>query len=500
MMDATLEDKLREITSSLSFFLPEIVLTVAILLIVIFGLFRKAENEVFCRILTVFVLLAAAAFDINQWLFLMPHPQPLFQNMLLLDHAAVFWKLIFEVAALLTVMMGFKVEGMANKNSEYYALILAVTLGAHLLAMSNNLLMIFIGIELISISSYILTTFRFNSSATEAGMKYLLFGATASGVMIYGMSWLYAITGTLSFTTVDFSELLMNGGMIPLVIAGIFVLGGIFFKISVAPMHVWAPDVYSAAPTPVVAFFSVVPKLAGFAILIKWIMVINLFGQSPVNWSVVLAIASLVTITIGNFSALWQQNVKRMLAYSSIAHSGFLLVALVAFTPFAMKSLLFYAATFLVMNMATFMLVNRIENNYGLTTMKAYSGFIKVSALTTVLMVILMIALAGLPPTGGFTAKLLIFSALWESYAASGNDWMLYLMIFGLVNTVISLFYYLKIPFYMIFRSSDSVIRKNENKYSIENFLGIAMVLGLLFIFFNPDALMRIINSVNFAF
>lgn len=498
-MGEGLYDKLSDINSSLSYFLPEVSLVLAILVIILIGLFKMGQKELLLRVITTVALVLTLYLDIMQWMFMPAHVQELFVNMVALDKTAVFWKMMFEAGALLVVLMGFRYKELVSKSSEYYALLLSVVFGAHLVAMAGNLLMVFIGIEVISISSYILTTFSFNKNSAEAGLKYLLFGAAASGVMIYGMSWIYAFTGSLTFTDPAFAEMLMNVDSIPLIIALTFVLTGLLFKISAAPMHVWAPDVYTSAPTPVVAFFSVVPKLAGFAILIKWLLVVNLFGLGPVSWSTVLAVVAMVTIAIGNFSAIWQGNIKRMLAYSSIAHSGFLLVGVVAFSEPAIQGLMFYAGIYIVMNIAAFMYVNYLEREYSITEINQCRGFIKISPLVTILILVIMISLAGLPPTAGFTAKLLLFSSLWEAYSLSENSWMLYLLIFGLLNTVVSLFYYLKIPYFMIFKEGKS-IGKTENLYTIENFLGFIMVLALLVLFFKPDWLMRMINSVSFAF
>lgn len=498
-MGEGLYDKLRDINSSLSDFLPEVSLMLAILVIILIGLFKIGQKELLLRLIAAATLMLMLYLDIMQWMFMPAQVQELFVNMVALDKTAVFWKMMFEVGALLVVLMGFRYKELASKSSEYYALLFSVVFGAHLVAMAVNLLMVFIGIEVISISSYILTTFSFNKNSTEAGLKYLLFGAAASGVMIYGMSWIYAFTGSLSFTDPAFSEMLMNVDSVPLIIALTFVLAGLLFKISAAPMHVWAPDVYTSAPTPVVAFFSVVPKLAGFAILIKWLLVVNLFGLGPVSWSSVLAVVAMVTIAIGNFSAIWQGNIKRMLAYSSIAHSGFLLVGVVAFSEPAIQGLMFYAGIYIVMNIAAFMYVYYLEREYNISEINQCRGFIKTSPLVTILILVIMISLAGLPPTAGFTAKLLVFSSLWEAYALSENSWMLYLLIFGLLNTVVSLFYYLKIPYFMIFKEGTQTDRV-KNLYTIENFLGFIMVLILLILFFKPDWLMRMINSVSFAF
>ncbi|ELR70532.1 NADH-ubiquinone oxidoreductase chain N [Fulvivirga imtechensis AK7] len=497
-MEEGLHHKLTGINSSLPYFLPEVILVGGIILIVFVGLFNIGKKELLMRVLAAVMLALVLYFDIRQWLH-EDNVRQLFLDMVTLDRAAILWKILFGTGGLFTVLMGFKYRGWYDKSGEYYALMLSVVFGAHLVAMASNLLMIFIGIEVISISSYILTTFSFNKNSTEAGLKYLLFGAAASGVMIFGMSWLYAFTGSLAFTEQSFLEMLMKADALPLIIASLFVTAGLLFKISAAPMHIWAPDVYTSAPTPVVAFFSIVPKLAGFAILVRWMLVIKLFGFSPVDWAAVLAVVAMLTIAIGNFSALWQNNAKRMLAYSSIAHSGFLLIGLVAFSELAIQSLLFYAAIYILMNVAAFIYVSYLEREYNIINIKDYKGFVRTSPLIATVLVVIMISLTGLPPTAGFTAKLLIFSALWDGYAATDHTMMLYLLIFGLLNAVVSLFYYLKIPYFMIFKEGAHE-GKAKKLYTIENFLGFFMVLALLILFFKPDGLMRMINSVSFAF
>ena len=493
-----LQTKLQDIISSLAYFQPEAIIAGGIMSILILGILPFSKSGLWVKSFALLILLATTAALYQQFISPSIPSNGLFLNMLRIESSGILWKLLFSLGATLTVLMSIKNEQKAE--SEYFALLLSALLGANLLVMSTNLLMIFISIELISLSSYALTTFKMDKAGAEAGLKYLLFGAAASGIMIFGMSWVYAFTGSLFIFESNFVNMLLNIHTVPLSIASLFIVAGLLFKASAAPMHIWAPDVYTAAPTPIVAFFSTVPKLAGIVILLKWIVVINIFGISETNWSSILALVAMVTITIGNFSAIWQTNIKRLMAYSSIAHSGFLLVAIVAFSESAAYTLIFYAITYVLMNMCAFLFINQLERDHGLINIKDYRGLIKQSPLLTILILALMLSLAGLPPTGGFTAKLLIFSALWESFATSGNSWMLYLLIFGLINTVIALFYYLKIPYYMIFKSADIDTTSQKHVFNWENFLGLIMVVTLFLIFFKPDGLMRIINSVSFAF
>ncbi|UII26500.1 NADH-quinone oxidoreductase subunit N [Fulvivirga maritima] len=496
-----MQEKLTAITGSMGNFLPEIAIVISLVLLLIAGLFKAGSFNKLYQTLALIFLAIIMVLVVGQWhdVSTLESPLPLFNNMVKLSSVAVFWKIIFVLGAFITIAMGFGNKEFKDKSSEYYLLIFGILLGAHLLVMANNLLTVYLSIELLSITAYILTSFSFNAASKEAAIKYLLFGAAASGVMLFGMSWLYALTGTLTFDDVQFLDGLIKAHALPFTLAAVMTLAGMLYKISAAPMHIWAPDVYTAAPTPVAAYFSIVPKLAGIGILMRWMMVINLFGDSPVNWTIVLAVIAMITIGIGNFSALWQNNVKRILAYSSIAHSGFLVAGLVAYSETAYKAILFYSFVYLLMNMAAFLFINHAEKEWGYTKVEDYKGLINVQPLLGVALVIVMIALTGLPPTGGFTGKFLIFSALWDSYVESGNDWSLYLLIFGLMNTVIALFYYLKLPYYIIFKNAE---HKPENQliFSLQNFLGFFLVVAILLSFFKPDSLMRIINSVSFAF
>jgi NADH-quinone oxidoreductase subunit N len=496
-VEENLFQKLQSILGDLSLILPEFVLVGTVLLILITDLLFKDKPQLVRLIVVIglvfeLYLVSRQYLDIEKSVFG-------FGGMISVNSLTAFWKMLFATGALLTLSMGVQ-KANKTKAAEYYMLITTIVLGANLLAMSSNLLMIYLSLEVISISSYILTTFSFDKKSAEAGIKYLLFGAVASAVMIYGMSLLYAVTLTLDFTGQQFTDALLMGNHLPVIVGSVMVVAGFIFKMAAAPLHIWSPDVYTAAPTPVVAFFSIVPKLAGFAILIKVVLVLNLFGLGPIKWTTVLAIVAMVTILIGNFSALWQNNVKRLLAYSSIAHSGILLAGYAAFSETALQNVLFYAVAYLLMNMAVFIIVHHFENKKGITTVEEYSGLINTHPFLTVLLAILFISLTGLPPTGGFTAKLLIFTSIWESYSQTDNQWLLYLLVFGLLNTVVSLFYYLKIPYYMIFKPYNA--DKNEARIIVgfENYLAGVMVLAVLILFFKPDWLMGLINNINFAF
>ena len=478
-----LKETLIQITGSLDHFLPEITLGVLVIIAA-----------------TAVGFFSALGFVLWQWHGLAPgDSQVLFTGMLRLDNMAVFLKGIFLIASLITLLMAYNEVRQRTKveHAVFFGSLVAALLGAFLLVMATNLLMIYLAIELISISSYILTALGLKKSSAEAGLKYLLTGALASGILLYGLSWVYGSTGTMDVTAVEFANRLIEGPALPLAVSAILVIVGISFKLSAFPLHIWAPDVYQVAPTSVVAFFSVVPKLAGMVVLFKFVMALHNFGEGAVNWQLILSIIAIATLTIGNFSALWQQNAKRMMAYSSIAHSGFLLVGIIALSPLGLQSFLFYAAIYLFMNYGVFMLIHQMELEHNSVAIEIFKGAGKSLPFYGVAMLVMMIALTGLPPTAGFTAKLLVFSSLWDSYTHSGASYILLLLIFGLLNAVISLFYYLRIPYQMYFKTSENEESGGFPWY--ENFLTGFLVLAVLILFAKPGWLLEIINSISFA-
>jgi NADH-quinone oxidoreductase subunit N len=402
---------------------------------------------------------------------------------------------MIDIAAILTCLLSF--EKRKSLAAEYFAFLLAATLGAHLLVMTSHFAVVFISLELISISSYILAGYSFTKAGSEGSLKYFLFGAAAAAIMLYGFSFLYGITGTLDFSSHEFVATLLERSSVLTLAACLLALSGFLFKMAVAPMHLWAPDVYEAAPVPVVAFLSVVPKLAGLGVLVRFTLAISASGQPSYDWQSILGGVAMLTLVMGNFSALRQKNVKRMMAYSSIAQSGFLLVGVVSFLPQGLQFTLFYAGIYLVMNFLVFLYLRYFENN-GIHTIAQFRGAGKAWLVPCIFMLIGLISLTGLPPTAGFTAKLFVFTGLWQAYELTGKPLLLWLLIVGLLNTVVSLFYYLRIPYFAFLKSGEPA--KTQNITEVENLLGIILVLAVLVLFFFPALLMGWINKINFVF
>ena len=495
-MEQSWHEQLNVIEESLPFFLPELILAFLFLLLIVLGLFKANRALPVTIAITGFLLTLSfvAVSGLEEFAIL-------FNGAITVDGLSNYLKMLLDVAGIFTCVL-FVIPKNAHR-SEYLALVTAVVLGGHVLVMSNNFLILFLSLELISLASYVLAGFSFDKKSSEGSLKYFLFGATASAIMLYGFTLLYGYTGTLNFFEEQFFQMLLDAKS-PLILIGCFmVLAGLFYKITAAPMHPWVPDVYEAAPIPVIAFFSVAPKLAGFGVLIKFILAIHLFGQSPYDWQTVLAAVAILTITVGNFSALMQSNAKRMMAYSSIAHSGFLLVGVSAFLPEGIHFMLFYASIYLVMNFLVFYYLDLFDS-LGTSVIQAFSGAGKVYPISMVMMLVGLISLTGLPPTAGFTAKLLVFSALWESFQISHKPVLMWLFVFGLLNTVVSLFYYLRIPWLAFLRDPLAVDGLSDNpgkslRAASQNLLGLILVLMLLGLFFMPGLLMGWINKINFV-
>ena len=480
---------LNNITGSFSSFIPELILISLFLLLICFALFKTHQSLLLTFSIIGFALSCMAGIFGG-----LQTQLTLFNGMLKLDGVGSYLKILMDISGILVCLMSVKKQ--QEHSSEYFAMLFAVVLGGHLLVMSTHFLMVFLSLEMISLSSYVLAGYSFTKASSEGSLKYFLFGSVAAAVMLYGISILYGITGTLDFSSQQFVEQLIEKSSALTLIAGLMVLAGFLYKITAAPMHPWAPDVYEAAPIPVIAFLSVAPKLAGLGALLKFVLAMSLFGQSVYDWQMIICAVAILTITIGNFSALWQQNPKRLMAYSSIAQSGFLLIGVVAFLPQGIHFMLFYASVYLLMNFAVFIYLDFFEKN-GITSIAQFNGAGKTFAWPSILLFVGLIALTGLPPTAGFTGKFFIFSALWQSYELSGKPLLLWLLIFGLLNTVVSLFYYMRIPYFAFLKSGEPA--KKQNIITFENLLGFILVLVLVMLFFLPGLLMGWINKINFV-
>jgi len=479
--------------SGFSFLFPELVLVVTFILVILSDLIipgKKSSVAFWVCIIGIAGSVITGYFqnsDISRI--------SLFNNTIILDTLSISFKNIFAAVTILFAVFIRYNKPLQNHNKgigDMYMLLPAVLIGLNLMSMSASLLMIYVSIEMVSIASYLLVGYASSEKKqTEAAMKYVLFGSVCSAIMLYGMSLLYAFTGSITIGDAVFLNGLYSASNPSVLLAILLVLVGIGFKLSFVPLHFWSPDVYEGAPTPVTAFLSTAPKIAGFAVLIRFIEPFHSSAQANpsgilFDFTIAISAIALLTMIIGNFSAIWQNNVKRMLAYSSIGHTGFALMAVAAFNSSSFNSLIFYFAIYSMMNMTAFMLVDKIEEQTGKTDIREYKGLGRVLKPELVCFVIVLIALTGLPPTAGFVAKLLVFSSAFEHYSLTGSLWLLSLLIIGALTTVVSLFYYLRIPLYAYLKDSEEpvsiVIKRDFLSYLI-------MLLSFLLILFGlfPD-------------
>jgi NADH-quinone oxidoreductase subunit N len=371
--------------------------------------------------------------------------------MVVLDNFSLFFKVFALAATILCVLMSLASNEINQVyQGEYYALLLTSTLGIFFMASSSNLLMAYLSLELVSLASYVLTGFLpHNRRSSEAALKYLIYGGVASGTMIYGMSWIFGMTGSLDYAAIQAALGQAGINTATLFIAFVFILAGFGYKIVFVPFHMWSPDVYQGAPTPFTAFLSVASNAAGLAIMIRFFfpgvsrMVPG--GEwsfiSGAEWPHVLLVLSMITMTVGNLCALNQRNLKRMLAYSGIAHAGYMLMGLAVLNNEGLAAILFYVVVYLIMNLGAFVVVGMIANITGGEDIEQYRGLAwRGAALPAACLAVFLLSLTGLPPFAGFIGKFFLFAAVLKE----GGPFVI-LVLVAVMNSVVSLYYYANI-------------------------------------------------------
>ncbi len=368
-------------------------------------------------------------------------------GMLRNDWFAFSFRLVFVFAAGITALFSMDAPRI-GKRGDYYVLFLVSTLGMSLMAMSADLIMLYVAIETTSISLYILAGFlTHDDKSAEAGFKYLLFGAMTSAVMLYGLSLVYGFTGTTNIYALAELAYANQLSLVPLIGSLLLLLVGFGFKISAVPLHFWAPDVYEGSPTPIAGFLSTASKAAGFAVLVR--VLLTAFLSVAPYWGAYLAALAVATMTLGNLLALSQKNIKRMLAYSSIAHAGYVLIGLVAISYLGITSLVVYLIVYIVTNLAAFGTVMVVGRVIGSDEIADYAGLSRRSPWLAFVLLITFLSLSGMPPFGGFIVKFAVFAA-----AVQAN--MIWLAVVGVLNSIIGLYYYLTVlKVVYLYRSED---------------------------------------------
>ena len=388
-------------------------------------------------------IVVSAGFSLAMW---GGSSQAIFNDMLAVDSFALFFKLLFlGIAALVTLASVDYVAKFARFQGEYYALVLLSALGMMLMAATAELISIYIALELASISLYALVGFLKDAKSTEASLKYLLLGAIASAVLLFGMALVFGFTGRTQLGEIAQALQGMSPQAAPGLILGIVLLvAGFGFKIACVPFHMWVPDVYEGAPTPITAYLSVGSKAAGFAIILRVFFSAFSIDWLSHNWGLIFAVLAAISMTLGNITAIPQVNIKRLLGYSSIAQAGYLMVGLatVGLSPVAdavgRSSILFFLASYSLTNLGAFAAIIAISNKLGSDLIEDFSGMIKRAPLLTLALSLCMISLIGMPPAAGFMAKFYIFSG-------AVQHGLLWLVVIAVLNSVISAYYYLRV-------------------------------------------------------
>ncbi len=465
----------------INFLIPEIILSASILSLIILGVFIKNSFEIIYRssiFLLILIILLILTGD-NE-------TTKIFNNSFVIDKFSTYSKVLILFSSLFVMLITKRyIVDIKNNKFEYPIIILLSILGMFIMVSSNDLIMFYLGLELQSLALYILASIdRDNIRSSEAGIKYFVLSALSSGLLLYGCSLLYGFAGSTNFEEIAANTKVFSVGII---FGMVFILVGLAFKVSVVPFHMWTPDVYQGSPTSVTSFFSVIPKIAGIAIFIKFMYLP--FRDILDQWQYILVFMSIASMILGAVAAIGQNNIKRLMAYSSIGHMGYALAGIAAGSENGFKSTLVYITIYTVMNIGAFgciLLMKRGEKY--IEEINELSGFSKNHPLVSLALLIILFSLAGIPPLAGFFAKFYIFVAVIESG-------MYALAIIGLVTTVISAFYYIRIIKVMYFDDAKKPFDRFID-YKIHGSIALSCIILISF-FLYPSILNEIVANIS---
>ncbi len=471
---------------------PEITLAVTAVAVILLDLAVKRKGTL--AAVSVIGLLVAMAFAVGLWDKV---GVTALNGTLVVDRFSLFFQLFFPAVALLVVLASADYASRFSRfQGEYYALILLATTGMMFLSSTGELISIYISLELMSLSLYALTGFLRDSKSGEAGLKYLLLGAVASAVLLYGLALTYGITGTTHLNGIaDAVQGLGSAADNPaLLMAVVFIIAGLGFKIAAVPFQMWVPDVYEGAPTPITAFLSVASKAAGFAVLVR---LFTAAFPAPEwlsqDWSMVFAVLAVATMTLGNLVALVQTNIKRLLGYSSIAHAGYIMLGLAALGAaggggLGQSGILFYVAAYGITNLGAFIAIIAISHHLDSDRISDYAGMSRRSPLLAAALALSLVSLTGLPISAGFWAKIYIFNA-------AVQEGLLWLVVVAVLNSVVSAYYYLKIVRTMYLEAPPTEERVPSS--APVNAALVVCSIGVLYIGVLPYAVLRLAEAAT---
>ncbi len=477
---------------SLEFFIPELILTITILAALITDLFvKKSKTNIIGWVLGVgLVIVGLSVHNLSS----VP-PTTLFLDMIVIDPFSSYMKIVIIISTLLVIVASWVNDELEKyRKGEYFTIMGIMVMGLFLMISSVDIIMLYISIEVVSIMSFVLAAYlKLDTRSNEAGLKYVIYGAFSSGVMLYGLSIVYGLAGSTNYFAIQETLSSLDSSANPaLIMALLMIFAGFGYKISSVPFHFWTPDVYEGSPSTITAYLSVAPKAAGFAMIIRFFhqvfsdsigLTSNAVGSTDLPWPEIIGILAVVTMTMGNLVAIQQVSIKRMLAYSSIAHAGYMMLALPVLSMDAVESVMIYLFIYVFMNLGAFFIVIFVKNKTGGESFKDFEGLGWKMPIVGAFMTLFMLSLTGLPPTAGFVGKLYIFKTL----VGAGSEF-LWLVVAGGVNSVISLYYYFHVVKVMFLggERSDVITYPPSIMFGLMIFTAIpSLLLGL---YWNPLA------------
>ena len=477
---------------SLEFFIPELILTITILAALITDLFvKKSSTNVVGWVLGVgLVVVGLSVYNLSS----VP-PTTLFLDMIVIDPFSSFMKIVIIIPTLLIIVASWVNDELEKyRKGEYFTIMGIMVMGLFLMTSSVDIIMLYISIEVVSIMSFVLAAYlKLDTRSNEAGLKYVIYGAFSSGVMLFGLSLVYGLAGSTNYFAIQEALSSLDSSANPaLIMALLMIFAGFGYKISSVPFHFWTPDVYEGSPSTITAYLSVAPKAAGFAMIIRFFhqvfsdsigLTSNAIGSTDLPWPEIIGVLAVVTMTMGNLVAIQQKSIKRMLAYSSIAHAGYMMLALPVLSMDAVESVMIYLFIYVFMNLGAFFIVIFVKNKTGGESFKDFEGLGWKMPIVGAFMTLFMLSLTGLPPTAGFVGKLYIFKTL----VGAGSEF-LWLVVAGGVNSVISLYYYFHVVKVMFLggKRSDVITYPPSTIFGLMIFTALpSLLLGL---YWNPLA------------
>ena len=479
--------------NSLVFFWPELLLSVTIITAILADLFYSKKDSfkvVYWSLGGMFLTYIAIRLqDIE--------PTSLFMGTVAHDPFSQFFKILILISTAIIMLMSLVSDELKKyRMGEYFSIMTIMTFGLFLMTSSIDILMVYLAIEIVSIMSFFLAGYlKRNSLSNEASLKYVIYGAFSSGIMLYGLSILFGLTGSTNFFEMQKAiSLLGTDSNLALVLSTVFILVGFGYKISAVPFHFWTPDVYEGSPSTITAYLSIAPKAAGFALMLRFFN--QVFGDMSIDistswsaindvpWPELIAVLSAATMTVGNLVAIQQNNVKRMLAYSSIAHAGYMMMALPMMSNSSIEGVMMYLIMYLFMNLGAFFVVIYVKDQIGGEDYNSFDGLGWKMPYVAIPMTLFMVALTGLPPTAGFVGKFYIFAAVIES--GSRFYWLAFV---GVINSVISLYYYIRVVrhMYLLGERNDEFI--NPSSKLVLSLLAVLAIPSFVFgWYFSPIA------------